>query len=152
MDWNISNNRGWAIAVACLALGVVAAYFVGIGSEHMTQSKKIAAVQIKYEQSQAQLATVQTLSELLRANGWAYRAAIALDNRNFGLANDGMAKVSQNLSAVDAQRAGLDQASLSAVMAEAASLKIAVATDLEPQRAQLLKLANDISVLTDAAK
>lgn len=78
----------------------------------------------------------------------AYRAAVALDNRNFGVANDDVARVVASLNGVDATAAGVDNASLAAVKSEAAGVRISVATNLQSQRAQLLRLADDLSALS----
>jgi hypothetical protein len=128
-----SATRPLLIAVAVLVLIAIGAYFVGGALEHAKSGPKIAAL--------------QSSNRLLTADVWAFRASVALDNRNFGTANDAVAKVVVNLSAVDSGAAGVDPASLTALKAEASAIKISVATDLQTQRAPLIHLANDIADL-----
>ena len=98
--------------------------------------------------AQARVASLQSARQLLNADVWAYRAAVALDNRNFGVANDAVAGVVASLSAVDAAAAGVDGGSLASVKTEAAGVRISVATNLETQRAQIIRLADDIGALS----
>jgi hypothetical protein len=60
-------------------------------------------------------------------------------------------KVVSSLSRVDADALKIDKSSLIAAQSEAAGLKISVATDLQPQRAQVLRLATDIAALVNFA-
>jgi hypothetical protein len=90
--------------------------------------------------------------QLLDAGVPAYRAAVALDNRNFGVANDAVATVVSCLKVVDASAAGIDDGPLAALKTEAAGVRISVAADLvancffatessEAQGAEQLQLA-----------
>jgi predicted secreted protein len=143
-----------AVVIGALIVAGVAAYFAGGTIEHSARTRDAAAAEQKYaavktqlQGAQTQLASVQSANTLLTANVWAYRATVALDNRNFGLANDAVANVVASLNGVDAAAAGLDSAALKALQVEAAGVKIAVATNLEAQRSQLLRLAADITAL-----
>lgn len=144
-----SGTRNWLIVVGVLIVAGVAAYFVGTAIEHGARTREAAAAKAQLQSAQTQVASLQSVKQLLNADVWAYRAAVALDNRNFGVANDAVAKVVASLNAVDAAAAGLDNGSLAALKTEAAGVKISVATNLEPQRTQLIRLADDITALTD---
>jgi len=128
------------IVVGILIVAGIAAYFVGSGIENSARVREAA-------DAKAQIASLRSVDHLLDANLWAYRAAAALDNRNFGVANDAVAHVVAGLNKVDPTAMGLEAAPLAALKTEAAGVKIAVATDLQSQRAQLLKLAADIDAV-----
>jgi hypothetical protein len=149
MEAPSSGLRNWvAVVIGVLIVAGVAAYFAGGAIEHSARARDAAAAEQKYTAVKTQLASVQSANKLLTANVWAYRATVALDNRNFGLANDAMANVVASLNGVDAAAAGLDSAALKEIQTEAAGVKIAVATNLEAQRSQLVRLAADITALS----
>lgn len=145
------NLKGLLIAAAVLVVGVLAAYFIGRGLERNSAQKQSAATASDLAGANARVATLQSRVELLTANVWVYKASTALDNRNFGVANEAMANAVSRLSMVQASSANLNPNALAAVQRDASALKIAVATDLEPQRAQLLKLAASVTDLAGSS-
>ena len=151
MEPRSAGSRNWLILVAVLIVAGVAAYFVGTAVEHGARSRDVAAAKAQLQSAQTRVASLQSVNRLLSADTWAYRAAVSLDNRNFGVANDDVAKVVANLNAVDASAARVDLGSLAALRTEAAAVKISVATNLEPQRAQLLRLADGVTALSGRA-
>jgi hypothetical protein len=149
-----SGTRNWLIVVVVLVVAGVAAYFAGRFVERNARAGDVIAAQQQYAtvktqlgSAQGQNASLESMNHLLTANVWAYRGAVALDNRNFGVANDAVAKVVANLNGVDAAAAGLDGKAVTAVRKEALGVKISVAANLESQRAQILKLASAITAL-----
>jgi hypothetical protein len=145
MERRFSGTRNWLIVVGVLVVAGVAAYFVG----NAAGTREAAAAKAQLQGAQTQVASLQSVKQLLTADVWAYRAAAALDNRNFGVANDAVAKVVASLNAVDGAAAGVDNAPLAALKTEAAGVRISVATNLEPQRTQLIRLADGITSLSD---
>lgn len=144
MERRFSGTRNWLIVVGVLVVAGVAAYFVG----NAAGTRETAAAKAQLQGAQTQVASLQSVKQLLTADVWAYRAAAALDNRNFGVANDAVATVVGSLNAVDASAAGIEGGSLATVKTEAAAVRISVATNLESQRAQLIRLADDIMALS----
>jgi len=151
-----SANRLWLILVGVLIVAGVAAYGAGFYVEHSARTRDAVIADRKAETMQADLKTAQTQSArlaaanaLLSANVWTYRAAAALDERNFGVANEAVGQAAARLKAVDPAVAGLDAAAVTAVQAEAADIHISVASNLQGQRAQLLKLAADVNALVE---
>ena len=149
MERRSSGTRNWLIVVSALIVAGVAAYFVGAAIEHTARAREAAAAKAQLQSAQTQVASLQSVKQLLTAEVWAYRAAVALDNRNFGVANDAVAKVVTSLNNVDTAAAGLDNGPLAALKTEAGDVKISVATNLESQRSQLIRLADDITALSD---
>jgi hypothetical protein len=148
MERRSAGARNWLIVVGLLIVAGIAAYFIGRALEHEHGARDAAATKVRLQSAQTQIASLQSFKQLLNADVWAYRAAVALDNRNFGVANDAVATVVASLNAVDPSAAGLDSGSLAALKSEAAAVKISVATNLEFQRAQLIHLADDITALS----
>jgi GAF domain-containing protein len=148
------GSRIWLIIIAVLIVAGAIAYFSGTALERARCTQEAASARQRYaalktqlQAAQAQIATLQSLNRLFSANIWVYRAMVALDDRNFGTANDDVAKAVVRLHGVDAAAAGLNGNLLMPVLKEASGVKIAVATNLESQRAQILKLASDINAL-----
>ena len=154
MENRSSGTRNWLIVVVVLVVGGVAAYFAGGFVERNARAGDVIAAQQQYATVKTQLANAQgqnasleSANHLLTASVWAYRAAVALDNRNFGVANDAVAKVVANLNGVDAAAAGLNGNAVTSLKQQASGVKISVAANLESQRTQILKLASGITAL-----
>lgn len=94
---------------------------------------------------QAQMAS----NELLSANVWIYRAAVALDDRNFGVAKNAMDETVKALEAVTLLEGDPRQTELSAVLTAAQTLDISVANNLAPQREALFNLARRVNALNE---
>lgn len=138
------------IGLAVLAVSVLAAYFVGRGLERSAAQKEAAVTTARLDAANTRVAALQARVDLLSANVWVYKATTALDNRNFGLANDAMANAVTRLRRIEAEAANVEPGALAAAQRDAAALKISVATDLQPQRVALLKLAASVTELADA--
>jgi len=159
MARSISGNRIWLILTAVLIVCGVGAYFVG-GAVHQAArdrdataaAQRHSAVEAQFKGAQSQVDSLKSANQILTANVWAYRAAVALDNRNFGVANDAVAEVVASLGAVDADAANLDSNALETLKREAAAVKISVAADLASQRNQLLRLADDVNALAERSQ
>lgn len=93
-----------------------------------------------------------TANRLLTANVWVYRAAAALDDRNFGVANDAMGEAVRALEAVTLAEGDPMQADLAETLAAAKALDISVASNLEPQREALLTLARRVTGLAERSQ
>jgi hypothetical protein len=154
MKQYLSGSRVWVVAaVAFLVLGV-ASYFGGVLSERAARTRdaqaaeqRYSALNAQFQGAQAQANARQSISELLSANVAICRATVALDNRNFGVADEAVRTAVANLDKVDAGAAGLEAQSLQAVRDAAAAVKISVATNLASLRNQLLRLAGDVDTL-----
>lgn len=129
----------------------IAVLIVGIFVERSWTQHRIAAAVSSVAAANARAAALQSRVDLLTANVWVYKASTALDNRNFGEANEAMAIAVTRLNSLDAGAANLDNTALAAVRSDASALKIAVTTHLEPQRTQLLKLAASLTELAGAS-
>ncbi len=102
--------------------------------------------------SELRLQAQMTANDLLIANIWVYRATVALDDRNFGLANDAMDQSVRALEAVTLNEGDPLQKDLSEVVAAARALDISVARNLAPQRKALLDLERQVSGLTEQSQ
>jgi uncharacterized protein (UPF0333 family) len=80
-----SGTRNWLILVGVLMVAVVVSYFIGQGIESAKRAKELAATQQRYTAATVQISNLNSANSLLTANVWAYRASVAVDNRNFGM-------------------------------------------------------------------
>lgn len=115
--------------------------------QRATLEQQIEAARSEAAQLRAQLARVEAVNQLLMARGLLYQAAVELDRRNFGLANDAVQSARAALQLVDAGAAGLDAARLQELQQRLANTNVVVATDLESQRDLLLDLAREMDRL-----
>ncbi len=158
MERHASGTRLWLTVVIVLVLAGVAAYFAGTlveraaGAQSAREARQqYAALKGQLAQADARNATLHSVNRLLSANVWAYRAAVALDNRNFGVADNAINMVATTLHGLDAAATGLNAAAVTAVQKQAASVKISVAQNLESQHTQVLALASSINALVRRA-
>jgi hypothetical protein len=142
-----SVNRTWFIITAVLIIAGVAAYFIGSGVERAARFQQFTTAESQLQTARSQIAALHSVNHLLSASVWTYRATVALDNRNFGVANDAAANVVTNLNGVDGTTVGQDGKELRALQIEAASVRISVAKNPESQRTQLLQLAAGINAI-----
>ncbi len=149
MEKHSSGTRAWVITVVILIAAGVAAYFAGSFVERSANAKNAALNQQQIAAAQQRIASLRSANQLVTANVWVYRAAVALDNRNFGVANNDIANTVASLRGVDAASIGIDGTVIAALEKQAKSITISVATNLQSERAQLLRLASDISSTTE---
>lgn len=144
-----SNWKVLLVGLAVLAVSVLVAYFAGRGLERSAAHTQAEVAARSLAGANARAAALHARVDLLAANVWVYKATTALDNRNFGLANDAMANAVTRLRRIEAGPANVEPGALATVQSDAAALRINVATDLQPQRAALLKLAASVTALAD---
>ncbi|MBB5659730.1 hypothetical protein [Brevundimonas halotolerans] len=146
-----------ALRSAVIRLGlaaVVAALLFGGGymSRDIPARGTIGELRAARDASELRLQAQMTANDLLIANIWVYRATVALDDRNFGLANDAMDQSVRALEAVTLNEGDPLQKDLSEVVAAARALDISVARNLAPQRKALLDLERQVSGLTEQSQ
>ncbi len=142
------------IAAAVFLVVAFVLYWLGLskGRGELAAQKTSDEGQIKTAQSQtaaaqASAAALQTQNQLMAARGLLYQAALALDQRNFGIASDDVVKASQTLDAAKPADAGVE-GKLVPIRQAVTGTKINVAEDLDTQRSGLLNLASQVDGLT----
>ena len=143
------SGRSTLIRLGIAALVAILLFGGGYLTRDLPARKAIAEAQTARDAAESDRQAGIAAGQLLTANVWVYRAAAALDDRNFGVANDAMGEAVKALEAVslsdgDPRRAGVAEA-----ITAARGLNISVATNLEPQREALLALARRVTDLTD---
>jgi len=121
------------------------------GGGYWYGSQRYASANISLSQqadaAQQRLERVGNLNHLLIGRIELYKAAAQLDQRNFGLANTHLRNAAAALSAVDAAAVGIDAGAFNALREAVTKTDIAVAVDLEAQRASVLKFSSDLDSL-----
>lgn len=129
-------------AVACLVV-----YFVGLYQGRSAVSEVRAELQQLQEQQtavQQQLARAQDMSRMRAAQALIYRAALDLDERNFGTANQRLQEAADVLG-----EAGMN-AELQALQQDVAATNLEVAANLDAQRSNVVALAERLNALIPA--
>lgn len=142
------------MAVVVAALLILGVYLWGnvqtrnqLSAQQTEHDQRISTMQEQLQTTEQELAATQNRNLLLTARTDLYRAAAALDQRNFGIANTHLRQVEQALGKVDAASAGLDVAGLNQLRSSLDGLNINVATDLQDQRNQVLSLASQLDAI-----
>lgn len=142
------------VAVVVAALLILGVYLWGnvqtrnqLSAQQTEHDQRISTMQEQLQTTQQELAATQNRNLLLMARTDLYRAAAALDQRNFGIANTHLRQVEGALGEVDPAGAGLDIARFTQLRSSLDGLNINVATDLQDQRNQLLGLASQLDAM-----
>lgn len=132
---------------------LVAALLFGAGylTRDLPARSEIAEVRAARDAAESDRQSRTAANQLLTANVWVYRAAAALDDRNFGVANDDMNEAVRALEAVTLPEGDPRAAALAEVIGAARALDISVASNLGPQREALLALARQVTRLAEPA-
>lgn len=151
MNDTLSGLRGRSMLIRLGVAGLVAVLLFGGGylTRDLPARGDIAEARAARDAAEGDRRSRTTANQLLTANVWVYRAAVALDDRNFGVANDAMGEVVKALESVTLAEGDPLQEELSGVLAAARDLDISVASNLAPQREALLALERRVSGLTE---
>lgn len=143
------NGRSTLIRIGLAALIALLLFGAGYLTRDLPARSEIAEARAARDAAESDRQTRTTANQLLTANVWVYRAAAALDDRNFGVANDAMDEAVSALEAVSLAEGDPRSAELSEALAAARDLNISVARNLEPQREALLALAGRVTDLAE---
>ena len=144
-----SGNRSKLIRVGLTALAAVLLFGAGYLTRDLPARGEIAEARAARDAAESDRQGRLAAHNLLTANVWVYRAAAALDDRNFGVANDAMNEAVRALEAVTLAEGDPRAVELSEALAAARDLNISVASNLEPQRGALLALARRVTALAE---
>lgn len=141
-------------AVVVVLLVILGVYLWGnaqtrsqLSAQQTDYDQRISQMQTQLQTTQGELASARNRNQLLMARTDLYRAAAALDLRNFGIANTHLRQAEQALGKVDASSASLDARKLKQLRSSIDSLNINVATNLQDQRNQVLDLASQLDAM-----
>lgn len=143
------RRADWRQQLARIGIGVAAAallFFLG----WMMGRSPVAELEAARDAS-------RTRNAVLTAEAAVYRAAVALEQRNFGTANDYLRRADAALATLpaDADDAGLSSgaaAALAEVRSELAGTDLNVAVDVEAQRSSVLQLAAQLDEIARATE
>jgi len=146
-----SGSRSMLIRIGLAALVAVLLFGAGYLTRDLPARGELAEARAARDAAESDRQARTADNQLLTANVWVYRAAAALDDRNFGVANDAMNAAVGALEAVTLAEGDPRAAGLAEAVATARALDISVATNLEPQREAVLALARRVTQLTEQA-
>lgn len=141
--------RSMLIRVGLAALAAVLLFGAGYLTRDLPARSEIAEARAARDAAESDRQARLAAHQLLTANVWVYRAAAALDDRNFGVANEAMNEAVGALEAVALAEGDPRAAGLAEAVAAARELDISVASNLEPQRGALLALARRVTALAE---
>ena len=154
MDNRSLAERAKSKLVAFMVLLGAALLIFGAGylARDIPARKTIAEAESGQRAAEDSVVAMRAENALLSANVWIYRAAAALDDRNFGNANDSVNEATKQLNSVQLPKNHPSVARLGKTRDAADKIDISVATNLEPQRESLLALARDVTRLTQSVR
>jgi len=142
----VKHARLRKLAAAALGVLIIATVLFLVG--RTLGRKPVGALEERATAAEVARDSAATNARLLEALALTYRSALDLDERNFGTANANLQAAVAALEA--AGGAGVDTAALARVKARARGMNVAVATNLEAQRRDVLALADALNALLPA--
>ncbi|MDQ3269866.1 MAG: hypothetical protein M3Q11_06725 [Pseudomonadota bacterium] len=150
-----SSARNLIIAAVAIALLIILGVYLWgnaqtrnqLSAQQTEHDQRIGQLQSQLQATQGELASARSRNQLLMARTDLYRAAAALDLRNFGIANTHLRQAEQALGKVDASNANLDAAKLNQLRSSIDALDINVATNLQDQRNRVLEVASRLDAI-----
>ncbi|MBW3635440.1 MAG: hypothetical protein KY445_03105 [Armatimonadetes bacterium] len=149
--------KSFGILLLLAFLGGVGAYFYGLsqGRAALATQKtefetQIQSAREETQKSKDEVVTINNRVHLLDAQNRLYRAAVALDRRNFGIANTALQGAAAALGQVK-ESPDVPFARVQSLAAALQKTNINVAANLENQRARLLAFAEEMEDLTPSA-
>ncbi len=114
--------------------------------------QQTSALQARLDDSQRTLSQANNRNHLLLARSELYRAATALDRRNFGNANDHLRSASAALGELGTDGGSPMAGDIGKLRSAMAATDINVATNLEAQRDSILDFARQLEALSAEAE
>lgn len=149
MQW-----KRWAIAAVAGVLLAAMFYVVGRWQERGRAEAareewiaQAASLEQEVARTRESLSAAETRIALLRARALLFEAALELERRNFGTANERLNAAAARLSALRGEAPGVDSAALEQLRQQIATTDLRVASNLAGQRARVLEFASQIASL-----
>lgn len=149
MQW-----KRWAMFAAAGVLLAAMFYVVGRWQERGRAEAareewiaQTASLEQELARTRESLSTAETRIALLRARALLFEAALELERRNFGTANERLNAAAARLSALSGGAPGVDTATLEQLRQQIAATDLRVASNLAGQRARVLEFASQIASL-----
>ena len=140
--------------IAAALIAIVTAYFIGLSTGSAQLETQRAVYEERHQDAMAELVETQQMAagqaavaHIASARADVYEAVVELDRRNFGNANNALRQAAQSLQQVDVQAAGINAAAFNEVRQTVERTSLIVVPDIELQRNQLLRTAQQLEGL-----
>lgn len=155
----IRDRKGWVIALVVVIVLGAGLYFAGRWQERgnaeaarEVMEARLREVMDERDRAQADLAAVQARLRLVQARALLFEAALDLERRNFGIANERLDAVTAQLERVRGGSGVADSAALGVLQREVAGMDLRVAENLAEQRSRVLDLAARLDALLQSSQ
>lgn len=142
-----STLKGILIGGGIGLLVAILAYFIGAQMGRSEVQGQLTTANAQVQEARTEAAKSQEVNELLRARGFLTDAAVSLERRNYGSANENLRRSNQMLQQVDAAAVGVDTAQLEQIDEAITAIDLTVQSDVGAQRNQVLDLASQLGRL-----
>ncbi|MEX2472017.1 MAG: hypothetical protein WEA34_07555 [Gemmatimonadota bacterium] len=139
---------------AAWGIGILALFIVAFGVGYMAGGAPVGDLNDRVGQLEGQVADAETDAERARSEASAqhalsllYQTMLAVDARNFGIANDRLEQVEGALGRTQPELLGIDADAFRSIQSDIAALDVRVAEDLAGQRTVLAALGQRLSDL-----
>ncbi len=139
---------------AAWGLGILALFIVAFGVGYMAGGAPVGDLDDQVAQLAGQVEDAETEVDRLRSEVSAhqalsllYQTMLAVDARNFGIANDRLGQVQGALGRTQPELLGIDANAFRSVQTDIAAMDVRVAEDLAAQRSTLEALGQRLSDL-----
>lgn len=145
-----STMKGILVGGGVGLLLAILTYFIGAQVGRTEAREQVRAANAQVEAAQTEAARDEGIIGLLRARGHLTDAAISLERRNYGVANESLRRAAQMLQQTDAAAAGVDAAQIDEAGREVTAVDLTVRADVGEQRARIFQIADQIGQMIPA--
>lgn len=137
----------WGIGILILVIiGFVAGYVVG-NAPVGDLSEQVAQLEERAEAGEAEAERLRSAFSAQQGLSLLYETILAVDARNFGIANEHLDEAEDALARTQPELLGVDAEAFRSVQSDIAAMDVRVAEDLAGQRSTLAALSERLSGL-----
>ncbi len=149
--------KAFGILLLVALIGAAGAYFYGLsqgraalGAQKSDYETQLQSASAETQKAKDELVAANNRARLLDAQNSLYRAAVALDRRNFGIANTSLQNAARSLGEVK-ESPNIPFARVQSLAATLQKTNINVAVNLQTQRERLLGFAEQMQEIVPSA-
>jgi len=145
--WGLPRWAAWGIGIFTIFLVALGVGYIAGSAPVSGLREEVGRLRDKAQGAEAQADRLRSEVSAQRALALLYQTMLAVDARNFGIANERLEQVEGALGRMQPELLGIDLDAFRSVQADIVSMDVRVAEDLEGQRATLAALGQRLSDL-----
>jgi len=145
--WGLPRWAAWGIGIPALFIVAFGVGYMAGGAPVGDLNERVGQLEDRAQEAEAQAERLRSEVSAQQALALLYQTMLAVDARNFGIANERLEQVEVALGRTQPELLGIDAEAFRSVQADIAAMDVRVAEDLAGQRSTLAALGQRLSDL-----